>query len=63
MMEVDQIRTADDVEMYIEGCLNDFEEGISEKDETLVYLAELVAHVYTKATEEKRIITTKQHRN
>ena len=51
-MEVNKIRTADDVEMYIEGCLNDFEEGISEKDETVVNLAELVAHVYVKATEK-----------
>lgn len=59
-MEVDQIRTADDVERYIEGCLNDFEEGISEKEETVANLAELVAYIYTKATEEKRIITTKQ---
>lgn len=57
-MEVEQIRTADDVERYIEGCLNDYEVGVSTKEETLVYLAELVAHVYTKATEEKRIITT-----
>ena len=58
MMKVERIRTADDVERYIEGCLNDYEEGISTKDETVVNLAELVAHVYTKATEEKRIITT-----
>ena len=62
-MNVEQIRTADDVERYIEGCLNDFEEGISEKDETVVNLAELVAHVYAKATEEKQIITTKQSRH
>lgn len=34
-MEVDQIRTADDVERYIEGCLNDFEAGVSTKEETL----------------------------
>ena len=60
MMKVEQIRTADDVERYIEGCLNDYEAGVSTKEETLVYLAELVAHVYAKATEEKRIITTKQ---
>lgn len=59
-MKVEQIRTADDVERYIEGCLNDFEEGISEKDETVVHLAELVAHVYAKAMEVKRVITTKQ---
>ena len=59
MMKLEQIRTADDVERYIDGCLNDFEAGVNTKEETLVYLAELVAHVYTKATEEKRIITTK----
>lgn len=59
-MKVEQIRTADDVERYIEGCLNDYEAGVSTKDETVVNLTELVAHVYTKATEEKRIITTKQ---
>ena len=59
MMKVEQIRTADDMEIYIEGCLNDYEAGVSTKEETLVYLAELVAHVYTKATEEKQVITTK----
>ena len=48
-MNVEQIRTAGDVERYIEGCLNDYEEGISTKDETVVNLAELVAHVYVKA--------------
>ena len=62
-MKVEQIRTAGDVERYIEGCLNDFEEGIIEKDETVIHLAELVAHVYAKATEEKRIITIKQHKD
>lgn len=60
-MEVDQIRTADDVERYIEGCLNDYDAGISTKEETVANLAELVAYVYTKATEEKRIITIKRN--
>ena len=49
MMKVEQIRTADDMEIYIEGCLNDYEAGVSTKEETLVYLAELVARVYVKA--------------
>ena len=48
-MEVEQIRTADDVERYIDGCLNDYEAGVSTKDETVVNLTELVAHVYVKA--------------
>lgn len=59
-MEVDQIRTADDVERYIEGCLNDYEAGVSTKEETVANLAELVAYVYAKAMEVKRIIITKQ---
>ena len=63
MMKVEQIRTADDVERYIDGCLNDYEAGVSTKDETVVNLAELVAHVYAKAAEKKRIITTKQQNN
>lgn len=49
-MKVEQIKTADDIERYIEGCLNDFEAGVSGKDETVVYLAELVAHVYKLAS-------------
>jgi hypothetical protein len=51
-MKVENIRTADDVERYIEGCLNDFEAAISTKEETLVNIAELVVYVYNKAKEE-----------
>lgn len=52
-MKVEQIATTDDIEAYIEGCLNDFELGISEKEETLVHIAELVAYVYNKAKNEE----------
>ena len=53
-MKVENVRTADDIERYIEGCINDFEMGISDKSETIVYLAELVVHVYKKALKEKK---------
>jgi len=52
-MKVENVRTPDDIERYIEGCINDFEDGISDKSETIVYLAELVAHVYIAAKKEK----------
>ena len=46
MMKVEEIKTPDDIERYIEGCLNDFEMAIITKDETVVFLAELVVHIY-----------------
>jgi len=48
-MKLEQIVTANDIERYIEGCLNDFEMGISSKEETLIHLAELVVHIYKAA--------------
>ena len=52
-MKAEDVRTGEDVERYIEGCINDFEMGISDKNESIVYLAELVAHVYKEALKEK----------
>ncbi len=52
-MKVEQIKTPEDVERYIEGCLNDFEAGISTKKETMFLMAELVVHIYKKAKKEK----------
>ena len=49
MTEVENVKTADDLERYIEGCINDFEADISDKDETIVAIAELVIHVYKLA--------------
>ncbi len=50
-MKIDQIKTTADIENFIEGCLNDFETGISDKSETMANLRELVGHVYTKDIE------------
>ena len=48
-MKLENVKTADDLERYIEGCINDFEADISGKDETIVAIAELVIHVYKLA--------------
>jgi hypothetical protein len=53
MLKLQDIQTTDDVERYIEGCLNDFEFKIKNKDETLIELAELVGYIYKKAKNEK----------
>lgn len=38
MMKPENINTIQDMQLYVEGCLNDFEAGISTKIETLGYL-------------------------
>ena len=52
-MKVENVKTADDIERYIEGCINDFESGISDKDETTIAIAELVVHIYKLAFKER----------
>ena len=44
-MKAKDIKSVDDVSNYIEGCLNDFNEGISTLDETNKYLHELTVRV------------------
>lgn len=51
-MKVKKVKTADDIERYIEGCINDFEGAISDKDETVVLLCELVAHIHSESLKE-----------
>ena len=52
-MKLENVKTADDIERYIEGCINDFEADICDKDETIVAIAELVIHMYKLALKEK----------
>ena len=52
-MKVENVKTADDLERYIEGCINDFESGLSDKDETIIAIAELVVHIYKLALKER----------
>ena len=55
-MKVENIKSTDDIERYIEGCLNDFESAISTKEETLVYIAELVVYIYKQAKKEQLML-------
>jgi len=45
-MKVENIRTPEDIERYVEGCMNDYSEGISTKEETIVNIIELVDHYF-----------------
>ena len=52
-MKLENVKTADDVERYIEGCINDFEADIIDKSETITAIAELVVHIYKLALKER----------
>jgi hypothetical protein len=41
-MNPNQIKTLQDFEAYIEGCINDYEAGVSTKIETIEYIIECV---------------------
>jgi len=55
-MKVDDIRTIEDAQRYVEGCLNDLENGITTKEETLSYLGEytmyLMKYFYERTIEK-----------
>jgi len=48
-MTPDQIRTPQDLETYVEGCINDYEAGISTKEETIVNIMECIAIIIKTA--------------
>ena len=52
-MKLENVKTADDLERYIEGCINDFEADISDKDETKIAIAELIVYIYKLALKER----------
>ena len=45
MMKVKNIKTINDAQRYVEGVINDFEGGISTKEETMGYLGEYTARI------------------
>lgn len=51
-MKVENVKTADDIERYIEECINDFEANVCDKDETIIAIAKLVVHIYKLTIEE-----------
>lgn len=51
-MKAEDLKTPDDIERYIEGCLNDFENGISTKSETTAHLGEMAVQIYKQTLKE-----------
>lgn len=60
MMKVENISTFEDIERYIEGCINDFESCISDKEETKIYILDLLEHV-AKRVEKVHGIKTRNN--
>ena len=44
-LEVKNINTIDDMQRFVEGCINDFEAGISTKEETLDHLRDYTLRI------------------
>ena len=44
-MNIESIRSEEQLFDFVEGCLNDFESGLSTKEETMNGFIELLAHV------------------
>lgn len=44
-MKVEQITSEEMVLQYVEGCLNDFEAGLTSKDDTASAMIELIVHL------------------
>lgn len=44
-MTIEDIKTNEDVLRFIRGCLNDFEAGISDRNETEMNIINLISHV------------------
>ena len=59
-MKVEDIKTIADMQRYCEGCINDFEAGVSTKEETMkafeeytFHLIELTANKVSKSEDVK----------
>jgi len=52
-MDVNEIKSTDDVLKFIEGNFNDFESGVSSKHEAMGNIIDLIAYLNAKAREPK----------
>jgi len=44
-MKATEVKSEQDILNFLEGCLNDFETGLSSKNETMQNLVELIVHL------------------
>lgn len=51
-MNVNEINSSEDILNFIEGCLNDFETGVSSKNETSGNIIDLIAYLTKKSNEK-----------
>jgi hypothetical protein len=51
MMKVENIKTFSDARRYIEGCINDYEAGISTKEETIKFIGDYTIYIVKKTLE------------
>jgi hypothetical protein len=51
MMKVEDIKTFSDARRYIEGCINDYEAGISTKEETIKFIGDYTIYIVKKTLE------------
>ena len=59
-MKPQDIKTANQALLFIEGCINDFEAGVSDKDETIMALMDYTAQIIY-LTEQIIYLTPKSH--
>ena len=52
-LEIKNIKTLNDLETYIEGCLNDYKYGLSTQEETKNNIAKLISHLIKTQNEKK----------
>lgn len=56
-MKAEEIKTIKDAQRFVEGCLNDFESGVSTKEETMLLLlgdyTVVIIELYNKEIMEK----------
>ena len=54
-MKINEVNTVQDIKNYVDGCLNDFDAGISTKQETSEYLGFLCLRIIELKNNEKQI--------
>lgn len=54
-MKIEDIKSVDQMERFVEGCLNDFESGVSTKEETMSLLGDYTIHVIEVARKTKNL--------
>lgn len=63
MLKPENIKSVQQIERFLEGCLNDFENGISTKEETINNLCGLMCRIVDVVTMNVNKINRAQNEN